>query len=360
MIAFDVPQRSEQIAASFEHAVESRAFEPERLVELLDCRLRGIHPSLGLVDLGLAAAECSLASLDFALQQKSRCGFEILARHSGRIVGIESAFDEDLILWQSQRLGQLASVALDESGQLGEFRLGLFFEVFCQTQGLLGFFLQGVHRQTKRVDLLGDRLLGRFLKKLIGMRRSLMQIGVDPMGGIPHRPQGFRCGLELFEVLASVLGDHRAELHSLGQFPRSGFDRSLHGRYCIVGRKGFCFGKILLDRGDQGFEVAWDGKEVVLGQLRQLSFLVDHLLEFGLASIEFVVDPCQRVVDDLERFASSLALALDGLKDFVEGHHHFIGDFFGWLFSGFESPLAQDFHGDGRNPCRLVEFQGFA
>ena len=44
MIAFDVSQRSEQIAASFEHAVESRAFEPERLVELLDRRLRGIHP----------------------------------------------------------------------------------------------------------------------------------------------------------------------------------------------------------------------------------------------------------------------------------------------------------------------------
>ena len=44
MIALDVPQRSEQIAASFEHAVESRAFEPERLVELLDRRLRGIHP----------------------------------------------------------------------------------------------------------------------------------------------------------------------------------------------------------------------------------------------------------------------------------------------------------------------------
>ena len=115
-----------------------------------------------------------------------------------------------------------------------------------------------------------------------------------------------------------------------------------------------------MDRGDQGFEIAWDGKEVVLGQLRQSSFLVDHLLKFGLASIEFVVDACQRVVDDLERFAGSLALALDGLKDFVEGHHDFVGDFFGWFFSGFESPFAQDFHGDGWNPCRLVEFQGFA
>ena len=236
MIALDVPQRSEQIAASFEHAVESRAFEPERLVELLDRRLRGIHPRLGFVDLGLAAGQCSLASLDFALQQKRRCGFEILASHAGRIVGIESAFDEHFVLWQSQGLGQLASVALDESGQLGELRLGLFFEVFSQTQGLLGFFLQGVHGQTKGVDLIGDRLRGRFFKQLVGLLGLFVQIGVDPMGGISHRPKGLGGGLELVEVLASVLGDHRAEFHPLGQFPRRGLSRSLHGRYRIVGR----------------------------------------------------------------------------------------------------------------------------
>ena len=101
---------------------------------------------------------------------------------------------------------------------------------------MLGFFLEGLHGQTKGVDLLGDRLLGRFLKQLVGLLGLLLQIGVDPMGGISHRPKGLRGGLELVEVLASVLGDHGAELHSLGQFPRSGFGWPLHGRYRIVGR----------------------------------------------------------------------------------------------------------------------------
>ena len=68
MIPLNVSQGPQELAATLEHSIQSGSLEPQGLIELLDRGLRGVHPTLGLVHLGLASAQGGSASIDLALE----------------------------------------------------------------------------------------------------------------------------------------------------------------------------------------------------------------------------------------------------------------------------------------------------
>ena len=123
-------------------------------------------------------------------------------------------------------------------------------------------------------------------------------------------------------------------------------------------RLGLC--QVLLYRRDQGVKVFGDREKSVLRELRELTLLIDHLLQVRLATVELVVDPCERIVDDLERIGRSHSLSLNRREDLVKGHHDLVGNFRRWLLAGLGGPFAQNLHGDARDPSGLGKLQWLA